>query len=101
MFLREVIHSCSVCQEVTPHSYRTVAVPQVLSFAFLGGAGLCAWLGPEYSRLAVILGFLGLILLTRDRGEMWRIHCERCRTKKLAEAARTKPTLDGTTTIDF
>ncbi len=101
MFLREVVQHCPVCQEVTPHSSRTVAVPKVLSLAFLGGAGLCAWPGLEYSRLAVILGSLGLILLTRDRGKMWRIHCERCRTKKLAEVARTKPTLDGTTTIDF
>jgi hypothetical protein len=100
MFLHETIEFCSECQEVTPHSSRSIAIPKLAATVALGGAGLSVWLGDEWYALAVLLAVGSSFVLFRDRDKMWRVRCERCRTKKVAKLRLTKPTLDGTTVFD-
>ena len=102
MFLRESVQLCSKCQEVTPHSYRRIALPKIVSAAAVLGAGVCAWRGGDWYVLAVVLVLVAMTAVLRDRERMWGIRCERCRTKRFVALRRTKPALDRMTVfIDF
>lgn len=94
MFTHETVQHCATCDEVTPHSRRTVAVPKVLAVC-------CSVLAGVWWPAGGILLVPAAFLLLHDRERSWRIRCERCRAKKLAELRRTKPTLDGSTEINL
>ncbi len=101
MLLRESVQRCSACAEVTPHCRRIVALPKVFAVAAAIGAGGCFLQGREWWPAGGVLLVAAVFLLLRDRDKHWGIHCVRCRGKQLAKLRRTKPTLDGRTTIDI
>ena len=100
MWVTTSVERCAVCDELTPHSRRWVAVPKLLSLALLAGATVC-FTGETWVWFAgwILLG-LALYVYTRDRERCWRIHCERCRGRELRLLGKTKPTLDGNTEIN-
>ena len=97
MLLRESVLCCSACDEATPHNRRLIAVPLLVALACLIAAVWCFTLGAEAAALGVLLLWLAVLLIRRDRERFWHVHCVRCRGKELAELRRTKPSLgDGT-----
>lgn len=100
MLIRESVRRCETCDEVTPHSRRVVALPQLLGAALLALGVWCFLIGDSWSIVGVFVLFASAFAVLSDRERFWRIACERCRGKRVAELRRTRPTLDGTTTID-
>jgi len=101
MFLRETVQHCSTCEEVTPHSRRVIAVPQVMSAFALVGAGWCFSQETAWRLPGGLLLMMASFCLLHDRERSWAIRCERCRSKKLRGLRRTKPTLGGHTEINL
>ena len=101
MFLHESAERCPRCEEVTPHSRRRIALPKVAATTAGLGAVWCCWRGSGWFVVAGGLLAAGLLGMLYDREKLWHVHCERCRTKKLALPRKTKPTLDGNTEINI
>lgn len=97
MLLRETVLRCSTCDETTPHSRRLIAVPLLVALACLMAAAWCFTLDTEAALLGVLLLWVSVFTIRRDRERFWHVHCVRCRGKNLADLRRTKPSLtDGT-----
>jgi hypothetical protein len=101
MFLRETVQPCSRCAEVTPHSRRVLAVPQILGLVSLGSAGWSFAQGEAWMLAGGVLLVLAAYVTLHDREKSWSIRCERCRARKQAEVRRQKPKLDRNTEINL
>ncbi len=107
MFVRESVEYCQACETMTPHSRRRFSLPVFLALASLaaGVALVVGWLLSWWDSAWIVPGsllvFVGVFLSLRDREKFWRVHCERCRGKRIAQLRRTKPRLDGNTEINI
>lgn len=99
-WIRESVRHCETCGEATPHSRRAFALPPLLGAGLLAtGAGTLALSGTWWPAGA-LAAFVGVFVILWDRERFWRVACERCRGKRVAESRRLGPTFDGTTMID-
>jgi hypothetical protein len=97
---RQCVRHCAACGETTPHSRRVVALP-VLFAAAVGLAGLaCFPVGDAWWIPGVLLLVLAACVFLWDRERYWRIACERCRGKRVAEVRANNPRLGSTTNFD-
>jgi hypothetical protein len=101
MLIRESVRRCETCDEVTPHSRRVVALPQLLGAALLTVGAWCCMRGEPWWIVGVPALFAGLFALLWDRERFWRVACERCRGKRVEAVRRTRPGLGSTTIIDL
>lgn len=100
-WIRERIETCATCGETTPHSRRVIALPLLLASALVLAGLACFLYGGSGWVLGGLLGFVALFVFFRDRERFWRIACERCRGKRVAEIRATDPRLGSTTIIDW
>jgi hypothetical protein len=100
MLIRESVHNCATCEEVTPHSHRLVALPRLLSGILLIAAGWCFFQARGLWPVGGgFLLFLALYFALRDRDRFWNIPCVRCRGRRVAQLRETEPQLGKSTTI--
>lgn len=99
-WIRESVQRCETCDEATPHSRRRVALPVLFGLALLIGGAWGFSLGETGWIPGGLAMFGGVFALLWDRERCWRIACERCRWKRVAESRRLGPTFSGTTMID-
>lgn len=97
---RECVRHCAVCGETTPHSRRVVALPVLLA-AVAGLAGIACFLLEEpWWIVGGLLLLLAAFVFLWDRERFWRIACERCRGKRVADVRASDPRLGSTTIFD-
>ena len=96
---RECVRLCGACGETTPHSRRAVALPVLLATAAALAGAACFLLEAAGGWVFGML-LLAACVFFWDRERFWRIACERCRGKRVAEVRATKPRLGSTTIID-
>jgi len=100
MLIRESVRRCETCEEVTLHSRRLVALPQLLGAALLAVGAWCFLIGEPWWILGVFALFAGIGAVLWDRERFWRVACERCRGRCVDESRKAGPTFSGTTMID-
>jgi hypothetical protein len=99
-WIRENVQPCESCDEATPHSRRRVALPVLLALALLVSGAWGFSLGETGWIPGVLAMFDGDFALLWDRERHWRIACEHCRWKRVAESRRLGRTFGGTTMVD-
>jgi hypothetical protein len=101
MLLRESLQQCATCEELTPHSRRLIAAPKWLAATALIAALWCFFQDFRWWAHGLLLVFVSIFVVLRDRERCWSIACERCRGKKRAAIRRTKPGLGANTEINI
>jgi hypothetical protein len=96
MFLIESCKHCPICDTVTRHSRRWFSIALGLAFAFALVGASQLFLAPSDPVGGCIFLFIAMAIVAFDRERMWRIRCERCRSKALRDNAKTKPDLANT-----
>lgn len=100
MLIRENVRRCETCNEITPHSRRVVALPQLLGAVLLAVGAWCCMLAEPWWIVGGFALLAGIFAVLWDRERFWRIACERCRGKRVDEVRRARPGLGSTTIID-
>jgi hypothetical protein len=91
MFLTETVRHCSTCNTVTPHSRRRFSIALLASLALVLASGELFLASPTSIVGGLVALFFAIAIAAYDRERMWRVRCDRCRSKARRAIAGTKP----------